>query len=125
MRIGPLLSCAVLLAVMAPASLGQEAYDFVVDGTGNPWYRADVAIAGDRVVAVWRVDRSRARRVIDARGLWVTPGFIDPTVVRETATFTDPHQLSEGIVHLLVNGQLVIDDGRFTGALSGQVLSQR
>ena len=84
MRIGPLLSCAVLLAGAAPASLAQEAYDFVVidgfvvDGTGNPWYRADVAIAGDRVVAVGRVARSRARRIIDARGLWVTPGFIDP-----------------------------------------------
>ena len=84
MRIGPFLSCTVLLAVAAPASPAQEAYDliiadgFIVDGTGNPWYRADVAIAGDRAVAVGRVDRSRARRVIDAGGLWVTPGFIDP-----------------------------------------------
>ena len=84
MRIGLLLSCTLLLAVAAPAPLAQEAYDlviaggFVVDGTGNPWYRADVAVAGDRVVAVGLVDRSCARRVIDAGGLWVTPGFIDP-----------------------------------------------
>ena len=84
MRIGLLLSCTLLLAMAAPAPLAQEAYDlviaggFVIDGTGNPWYRADVAVAGDRVVAVGLVDRSRARRVIDAGGLWVIPGFIDP-----------------------------------------------
>ena len=50
---------------------------------------------------------------------------IVPATVRDTATFTDPHQLSEGMVHVLVNGQLVIDGARFTGALPGQVLSQR
>lgn len=51
----------------------------VVDGTGAARYTADVAIAGDRVVQVSRtpLDRSRAARVIDARGLIVAPGFID------------------------------------------------
>ena len=49
----------------------------------------------------------------------------DPAKVRDNATFTDPHQLSEGMVHVLVNGQLVIDGAQFTGALPGQVLSQR
>ena len=68
-------------------------------------------------------------RVVDRgiirMGAMADLAVIDPSLVREIATFTDPHQLSEGIVHLLVNGQLVIDDGRFTGALPGQVLSQR
>ena len=83
MRIGSLLSCVLLVAVGVPPALAQD-YDlliangFVVDGTGNPWYRADVAVTGDRIVAVGVLDRSRARRVIDARGLWVTPGFVDP-----------------------------------------------
>ena len=51
----------------------------VVDGTGNPWLRADVAITGDRIE---RVDRGRlvggeATTIIDAEGMCVCPGFID------------------------------------------------
>jgi N-acyl-D-aspartate/D-glutamate deacylase len=48
----------------------------VIDGTGSPAATADVAIEGDRVVEVGRVD-GPARREIDADGLLVTPGFID------------------------------------------------
>ncbi len=48
----------------------------VIDGAGNPWYRADVGIAGDRIAAVGRVDDG-ARRTIEADGLFVCPGFVD------------------------------------------------
>ncbi len=52
----------------------------VVDGTGSPARRADVAIRGDRIVFVGDAAASgvRARRTIDARGLVAAPGFIDP-----------------------------------------------
>lgn len=49
----------------------------VVDGTGAPAVRADVAIDGDRIVAVGEVDAGGAGRVIDAEGRLVTPGFVD------------------------------------------------
>jgi N-acyl-D-aspartate/D-glutamate deacylase len=49
----------------------------VVDGTGAPARRADVAVDGDRVSAIGRVDADGARRVIDAEGRVVTPGFVD------------------------------------------------
>jgi N-acyl-D-aspartate/D-glutamate deacylase len=49
----------------------------IVDGTGNPWYYGDVALRGDRIVAVGRVPAGSGRREIDARGLVVAPGFID------------------------------------------------
>ncbi len=49
----------------------------VVDGTGAPARRADVAIDGDRVAQVGDLRGSAARRVIDAEGLVVTPGFVD------------------------------------------------
>jgi N-acyl-D-amino-acid deacylase len=48
----------------------------VVDGTGRAAVRGDVAIEGDRIVAVGDVD-TRGRREIDASGAYVTPGFID------------------------------------------------
>ncbi len=48
----------------------------VVDGTGAPGRAADVAVDGDRIVAVGEVD-GPARRIIDADGLTVTPGFVD------------------------------------------------
>jgi N-acyl-D-aspartate/D-glutamate deacylase len=49
----------------------------IVDGTGNPWYRGDLAVRGDKIVALGRVPPGRARREIDAAGLVVAPGFID------------------------------------------------
>ena len=48
----------------------------VVDGTGAPWFQADVAITGDRIVYVGRAP-VKAKRVIDAAGKVVSPGFID------------------------------------------------
>ena len=50
----------------------------VVDGAGNPWYQADVAVAGGRIVAVGSGLRHEpARRVLDTAGLIVCPGFVD------------------------------------------------
>ncbi|MBI4011388.1 MAG: D-aminoacylase, partial [Candidatus Rokubacteria bacterium] len=49
----------------------------VIDGTGNPWHRADVGIQGDRIVAVGRLGREAAARTLDAAGLAVAPGFVD------------------------------------------------
>jgi N-acyl-D-aspartate/D-glutamate deacylase len=52
----------------------------LVDGTGNPWSRADVAIAGQRVSRIASpglIDPAGAREVVDASGMVVCPGFID------------------------------------------------
>lgn len=48
----------------------------IVDGTGNPWYLADVAIQGGRIAAIGRID-AEARQTIDVRRQVVAPGFID------------------------------------------------
>ncbi|GAB5499389.1 MAG: amidohydrolase family protein [Pseudohongiellaceae bacterium] len=62
----------------------QERFDIlirdgrIVDGSGNPWYQADVGINGDRIVRIGALDDAIADTVIDASGLVVAPGFIDP-----------------------------------------------
>ena len=48
----------------------------VIDGTGNPWFRADVAVEGDHIRHVGRIEE-QAPTVIDARDMCVCPGFID------------------------------------------------
>jgi dihydroorotase/N-acyl-D-amino-acid deacylase len=69
--------------VRSPAGAASPRFDVllaggrVVDGTGAPWFAADVAIAGDQIAAVGRIDRADASRVIDVSGLVVAPGFID------------------------------------------------
>ena len=79
------VSLALLLFFASPTAAQTPRYDvlitggMVVDGTGSPAYRADVAIAAGRIAAVSRtpIDASLARRSINASGLIVAPGFID------------------------------------------------
>lgn len=74
----PIWLCAVLLTAA-------QAQDFdvivrngrIVDGCGNPAFHADLAIRGGRIAAIGQLGGGKARRVIDATGLTVAPGFID------------------------------------------------
>ena len=77
---------AIAAAVMAGALVQAQgpSYDLlirngsIVDGTGSPWYRGDLAIRGDSIARIApRID-AQAARTIDARGAIVAPGFIDP-----------------------------------------------
>ena len=76
-----LLSIICLLSISP--SVAQERYDIIIrngrvlDGSGNPWFYTDIAIRGDRIVAVGDLEDARADREIDATGLYVSPGFID------------------------------------------------
>lgn len=77
--------CILLTAIVLCASLpaDEPPLDLVirngriVDGTGNSWFQGDVAVRGDRIVAVDRKLPGRGKREIDAQGLVVAPGFID------------------------------------------------
>ena len=66
----------------------------VIDGTGGPWMRADVAIKGDKIVYAGRAP-VKARRIIDATGKVVTPGFFDMHTHSEFGLSFDGRGLSK------------------------------
>jgi N-acyl-D-amino-acid deacylase len=94
----------------------------VIDGAGNPWFTADVGIAGDRVAAVGRLATESAARVIDADGLLVCPGFVDMHTHSDLQLLVNPpHEakLQQGVT-LEVLGQ----DGLSYAPVTDDVLDQ-
>lgn len=135
----PVPRATLMLVVVVSATLvGQgsqtPSYDLIIrhgrvlDGSGNPWFPADVAVANGRIVAVGALAGARAATVIDATGKYVTPGFIDihshaddgsgpedglrdPNPARKAA----PNLVSQGITTVVVN-----QDGRSPWPIGGQ-----
>ncbi len=56
------------------------------------------------------------------QGMWADVVVFDPETIRDAATYDNPNRYSEGMQYVLVNGVLVIDGGKLTGALPGRVL---
>src|SRR5688572_10419106 len=100
----------------------------VMDGTGNPWFPADIAIQNGRIAAIGQLANAQAARVIDAAGKYVVPGFIDihshaddgsgprggfrdSDPVRRSA----PNLVSQGITTVVVN-----QDGRSPSPVAAQ-----
>jgi N-acyl-D-aspartate/D-glutamate deacylase len=72
----------------------------VIDGTGTPWFQADVGIRAGRIAAIGSLAHMPARRRVDARGLIVAPGFIDMLGQSELTLLVNPHvpsKLYQGI----------------------------
>jgi N-acyl-D-amino-acid deacylase len=75
--------CLTLLVLAMPAFAAEPSYDLVlknarvVDGTGSPWYRADIAVRGDSIALIAPAITGAAKRVIDVKGAVVSPGFVD------------------------------------------------
>src|SRR4051794_7608609 len=67
----------------------------VIDGTGAPWFRADVCVTGDRITAVSAPGTLSGRRRIDLADAFVTPGFIDMLGQSEYNVLVDPRAASK------------------------------
>jgi N-acyl-D-amino-acid deacylase len=92
----------------------------VLDGSGNAWARADIAIRGDRIAAVGNLSTATATTIIDVAGLYVAPGFIDTHShaggALETPELSAAHPLlAQGITTVFVN-----PDGGGRGDLDAQ-----
>src|SRR5262245_54668719 len=68
----------------------------VIDGTGAQRYRADVGIRGGRIATIGRLGSSQARRVLDASGAIVAPGFVDLHTHYDAQLFWDPYLTLSG-----------------------------
>ena len=79
----------------------------IVDGTGAPWYRADVGIKEGRIVAIGELSGRTAAKVIDAEGKIVAPGFVDMMGQTATPMLRD----SSTAINLLSQGITTINAG--------------
>src|SRR5437660_3627691 len=96
---------ALFILLLAPVAVAQEnqgdTYDVIIkngkiiDGSGNPWVSGDIAIRGDRIAKIGKLDGSNAKRIIDAHNLLVSPGFIDMLGQSEEALLIDNRSLSK------------------------------
>lgn len=137
-----LLLCALLVAaVLGPGmhlSLRTRAaltpvYDIIitnariVDGTGNPWFRADIAITDGRIARIGRLAPAEARQVIDAGNQIVAPGFIDVHTHAENIYSLPAAEnfVRMGVTSLVTGncGSSATDIGEFLGRVREQPLA--
>ncbi len=81
----------------------------VVDGSGLPWFAADVGVTGDRITAVGRLSKATAKHTLDAAGKVVCPGFVDAHVHGDLPLLADP--LHEQGVRQGVTTHVIGQDG--------------
>ena len=95
------LACAFGLLAVPLCRAADSDYDLiirdghVIDGTGSAWYAADVAVRSGRIAAIGNLERSHARRVIEAHGQVVAPGFIDMLGQSELTLLVEPRAPSK------------------------------
>jgi N-acyl-D-aspartate/D-glutamate deacylase len=93
----------------------------IVDGSGNPWFYADVAIKNGKIAKIGKIDSRMGKRVIDVRGMVVSPGFID------LHTHTDLPVLADGNVESAVRQGVTLDvigESSTVAPLKGGVLDE-
>src|SRR5262249_37189293 len=105
-----LIASALLVSVNRPLIAQSSRYDLVlrngriVDGSGSPWYRADVAIRGDTIIAIAPSMTEPAERVIDVGGQVIAPGFIDIHTHARSGIFDVPtadNYVRQGVTTLI------------------------
>jgi len=76
----------------------------IIDGTGNPWFKADVGVKDKKIAKIGKIDTQKATLVIDAKELIVCPGFIDPHNHSDTTVFANSRlesMIGQGITTLI------------------------
>jgi len=95
----------------------------ILDGTGNPWFRADVGIVGDGIEAVGRLGKEKAERRINAEGHVVAPGFIDIHSHSDMPLLVEPR--AESKIHQGVTTEVVGNCGGSAAPMNRAVKAYR
>ena len=95
---------------------------FVVDGAGNPKFRADVGVMDGKIVKIGGLGSSKADRVIDAKGLVVSPGFIDVHTHSDFELLANPR--AESKIRQGVTTEVVGNCGMSAAPLRGEYASK-
>ena len=96
----------------------------IIDGSGNPWYKADIGIRGERIVSIGDLSNSTASQMIDASGLVVSPGFIDPHTHALRGIFDVPNAESS-LLQGITRSPKVTTAPRLIQSMSTTELSKR
>jgi len=121
------LSLFTLLSCPAGSGAADPSYDVViangkiVDGSGNPWFYGNVALEKGRIARIGKFDPTLGKRVIDAKGMVVSPGFID------LHTHTDMPVLADGNAESKVRQGVTLDvigESQTVAPLKGGVLEE-
>jgi len=118
----------------------------LIDGTGARWFPGDLGIVNGRIKKIGTLEEE-SKRTLDISNHVVCPGFIDihshsditclidprsrskvmlvvfdPLVIQDLATYEEPAQFPLGIKYVIVNGVVVVSEGRHTDATPGKLL---
>ena len=106
------MRAAVLTLALLASSLFAQTPQFdlviangrIIDGAGNPWYYGDIGIRGDSIAAIGKLDTVSAGQRLDAKGMFVVPGFIDIHTHARRGIFLDPaakNYIRQGVTTIL------------------------
>ncbi len=130
-RIAFALTLAAVFFISAPPPASNAAtpeYDLIVrngrviDGSGRPAYRADVAIKDDRIARIGNLRSAHAKREIDARGQVVAPGFIDMLGQSEQFVLIDPRAMSKVMMGVTTE---ITGEGESIAPLNDRILKEQ
>jgi N-acyl-D-amino-acid deacylase len=93
----------------------------VVDGAGNPWFKADVGISRGKIAQLGKLYGAKAERIIDAHGLVVSPGFIDIHTHSDLSLLINPR--AESIIRQGVTTEVVGNCGVSAAPVNKETLS--
>jgi len=133
MRLLPALFCLIAISVSfihmpEITTAAPPEYDIiirngqVVDGSGRPGYKADVAIKNDRIARIGNLRAAKAAREIDARGQVVAPGFIDMLGQSEQYVLIDPRAMSKVMMGVTTE---ITGEGESIAPINDRILKEQ